>query len=49
LVDSVYPDDRKPAQSTIKAHVWQVNDMLEKTDFRIASIGKRWVLTRVSR
>jgi hypothetical protein len=48
LLNAVYPDGRTPRLATIKVHVGQINDLLEETDYRIASIGRRWVLRRVS-
>jgi hypothetical protein len=38
------------ARDTVKAHVWQINLLLEETNFRIVCDGRgayaRWVLTR---
>jgi hypothetical protein len=39
--------DRNPVSTrTIKAHVWQINDLLEATDWVIASDRRRWYLRR---
>jgi hypothetical protein len=34
------------AQSTVKAHIWQINELLEETDWYIRSDGHRWFLSR---
>jgi hypothetical protein len=49
LAIGLYGDDRKPRLETVKAHVGQINDLLEETSFKIVSIDRRCVLTRVSR
>jgi hypothetical protein len=36
--------DRKRSRETLKAHVWQNNDALAETDFRIKSRYRRYVL-----
>lgn len=46
LVNTIYPDSSRPQPTTIKSHVAQINNLLMETDFRIASIDKRWVLRR---
>jgi hypothetical protein len=39
--------DRKPASKfTIKAHVWQINELLAATDWVIESDRRRWFLRR---
>jgi hypothetical protein len=48
ILNEIYIDGRMPQLSSIKAHVFQINDLLEETDLRIAGIDRRWVLTRVS-
>jgi hypothetical protein len=32
--------------STVKAHVWQINSVLEETDWVIRSDSRRWFLSR---
>jgi hypothetical protein len=34
------------AVETVKSHIWQVNSVLEETDWRIRSDGRRWFLVR---
>jgi hypothetical protein len=34
------------AQSTVKAHIWQINELLEETDWRVRSDRRRWFLAR---
>jgi hypothetical protein len=34
------------AQSTVKAHIWQINELLEETDWFIRSDCHRWFLSR---
>jgi hypothetical protein len=46
LVTAVYCGGEARRQSVIKSHVWQINSVLEETDFRIVSDGKRWLLTK---
>jgi hypothetical protein len=42
--------DRKPVSlTTLKAHVWQINDVLEATDWVIESDRRRWFLRKASR
>jgi hypothetical protein len=31
---------------TVKAHVWQINEVLEETDWAVRSDGRRWFLSR---
>jgi hypothetical protein len=41
--------DRRPVKiSVVKAHVFQINDMLLATDWRIHSDRRRWFLERVA-
>jgi hypothetical protein len=42
----VYSGRRKVCDSAIKAHVGQVNDMLDGSGWRIASDRRRWFLQR---
>ena len=37
------------AQSTIKAHMWQINELLEETGYVIRSDCGRWILARRGR
>jgi hypothetical protein len=41
--------DRERSRETLKAHIWQINDALAETDFRIRSKLRRYVLVRESR
>jgi hypothetical protein len=43
---SVYRDRRPVSSTTIKAHVWQINELLEATDFIIVSDRRGWFLVR---
>jgi hypothetical protein len=36
--------DRKRSRKTLKAHIWQINDALTETDFRIRSKLRHYVL-----
>jgi hypothetical protein len=39
--------DRKPvSMTTLKAHVWQINELLAATDWVIESDRRRWFLRR---
>ena len=40
---------RKPAETTVKAHCWQLNELLEATPFIIVSDQRRWFLERRQR
>jgi hypothetical protein len=45
--ESLVRDDRKPiSMTTLKAHIWQINEMLTSTDWVIASDRRRWFLRR---
>jgi hypothetical protein len=46
LGGELYRDRRRGAQSTIKAHVWQINEALAQTPFIIVSDRRRWFLQR---
>jgi hypothetical protein len=48
LLDAVYPERGKPRRETIKVHVGQINELLVETDFRIVSVGRRWILQRAA-
>jgi hypothetical protein len=45
--------ERAVTKHTVKAHVWQINELLAETDYRIASDGRgpnaRWYLRRPRR
>jgi hypothetical protein len=41
LLDDVYADRRRTAPVTIKAHINQLNDLLEETPFVIRADGRR--------
>ena len=38
--------DSGKSPTTIKAHIWQINDLLAHTRWRIESDRRRWFLTR---
>jgi hypothetical protein len=44
LIYLLWHDDINP--STVKAHMWQINSLLEGTDWTIRSDRKRWTLCR---
>lgn len=46
LVRELYFDRRPVSVTTLKAHIWQINDALEQTDWVIASDRRRWFLRR---
>jgi hypothetical protein len=46
LRQDLYADRRPVREVTIKAHIWQLNDALEDTGWRITSDRRRWFLTR---
>ena len=52
LISDVYCDRRRASHHTIKAHVWQINELLEETSWVIRSEGdygtneRRWYLRR---
>jgi hypothetical protein len=46
LVADVYFDRRAVSAATVKAHVFQINDQLVSTDWRIRSDRRRWFLCR---
>lgn len=49
LVQVVYEDDRHPRNiATIRAHIWQLNELLAGTDVRIAAHDDRrcWFMTK---
>jgi hypothetical protein len=41
--------ERPPKPETVKAHVWQLNSILEETDWRIVSRDRLWHLVREDR
>jgi hypothetical protein len=46
LVFDLYFDRRPISTRTVKAHVFQINDALEATDYCIVSDRRRWFLRR---
>jgi hypothetical protein len=46
LVHDLYFDRKPVSMTTLKAHVFQINDLLEQTDWVIASDRRRWFLRR---
>jgi hypothetical protein len=46
LASEVFRDRRPVGVATIKSHIWQLNDLLYGTDWRIRSDGGRWILAR---
>jgi hypothetical protein len=47
LVGELY--DNRVATNTVKAHVWQINQVLAETSFVIRSDGRVWFLRRRGR
>jgi hypothetical protein len=47
LLADVYDCRRRVKPTTVKAHVWQINDQLCGTDWRIISDRRRWYLVEV--
>jgi hypothetical protein len=45
LMHDLWPQDAVVLE-TVRAHVWQINSVLEETDWRIRSDGRRWFLVR---
>jgi hypothetical protein len=48
LVRELYLDRFTVSRTTLKAHVWQINELLAGTDYCIVSERRRWFLRRVS-
>jgi hypothetical protein len=46
LMRELYFDRRPVSMTTLKAHIWQINDLLEATDWVIESDRRRWFLRR---
>ena len=46
LLGRVFEGRRPLRENTIKAHVWQLNDLLEATRFIIVSDRRRWTIAR---
>jgi phage-related tail fiber protein len=42
----LYCDRRLVGPAAIKSHVWQINEMLDGTGWRIASDRRRWTLVK---
>jgi hypothetical protein len=38
--------ERPAGPGAVKSHVFQINELLDGTGFRVVSIGQRWHLTR---
>ena len=49
LNSDLYCDRRLVGPAAIKAHVWQINEMLDGTGWRIASDRRRWTLKQAAR
>jgi hypothetical protein len=46
IIAELYVDRRPVLATAIKAHIWQINDLLECTDWQIYSDRRRWFLGR---
>jgi hypothetical protein len=46
LMRELYADRKAPSRFTIKAHVWQINEVLAETRYAIVSDRRRWFLRR---
>jgi hypothetical protein len=46
LIWVLYSDRTPVSVTTLKAHVWQINELLEATDWVIESDRRRWFLRR---
>jgi hypothetical protein len=46
LMRELYLDRRPVSAATLKAHVWQINELLAGTDWVIESDRRRWFLRR---
>jgi hypothetical protein len=46
LIAQAFEGRRAVDMWTVKAHVWQINELLEETDFIIRSDRRRWMLER---
>jgi hypothetical protein len=46
LIRELYFDRKPVSTTTLKAHIWQINDLLAATDWVIESDRRRWFLRR---
>jgi hypothetical protein len=46
IVSDLYHDRRSVSLTTVKAHVWQINDLLAASHWQIRSDRRRWFLCR---
>jgi hypothetical protein len=46
IMADLYCDRRSVSLTTIKAHIWQINELLDAGDWQIRSDGRRWFLRR---
>ena len=46
LIRELYLDRKLVGVTTLKAHVWQINELLAATDWVIESDRRRWFLRR---
>lgn len=49
ITRELYGDRRPVGKYTIKAHVWQINEVLAETDYAIVSDRRNWFLRGVPR
>jgi hypothetical protein len=49
LMRELYSDRKPVSTTTLKAHVWQINELLAGTDWVIESDRRRWFLRRRGR
>jgi hypothetical protein len=46
IIADLYSDRRAVSVTTVKAHIFQINDQLVSTDWHIRSDRRRWFLCR---
>jgi hypothetical protein len=46
LMRELYVDRRMPSKTTMKVHIWQINELLVETDYSIVSDRRRWFLRK---
>jgi hypothetical protein len=47
IMRTLYLDRPKVGPATVKAHVWQINELLSETNYSIVSDQRRWFLRKV--
>jgi hypothetical protein len=47
IVRAVYPEQTKrPSRHTVKAHVWQINQLIAGSDYEIVSDRRNWFIRK---